>query len=128
MPDTSGFSEILSEKVPVPKVFNGPLKTVLASDELFLKNSLPNINDGNVLKVVASSFNFSSTTALHSAAGMPVNQFAFICALNGSLSFFNNVWSKTKVDFNLFGLMDSILNDFSKVFAPALILILQVPV
>ena len=128
MPETSGFSEILSEKVPVPKVLNGPLKTVLASDELFLKNSLPNINDGNVLKVVASSFNFSSTTALHSEAGMPVNQFAFICALNGSLSFFNNILSKTKVDFNLFGLIDSILNDFSKVFAPALMLILQVPV
>ena len=128
MPETSGFSDILREKAPVPKVLNGPLNTILDSVDLFLKNSLPNINDGNVLKVVASSFNFSSTTALYSAAGIPVNQFAFICALNGSRSFFNNVWSKTKVDFNLLGLIDSILNDFSKVLAPALILILQVPV
>ena len=57
MPETSGFSDILREKAPVPKVLNGPLKTVLASDELFLKNSLPNVKDGKVLKTVASSFN-----------------------------------------------------------------------
>ena len=91
MPETSGFSDILREKAPVPKVLNGPLKTVLASDELFLKNSLPNVKDGKVLKTVASSFNLSSTTALHSEAGIPVNQFAFICALNGSRFFFNNL-------------------------------------